>query len=51
MLGYLNRLAERMVREHFPVDDELYLSAHQLYLALNDLTVKLHYLGCKGQTG
>ena len=42
----MNHLAERMKREHFPVDDEPYLSARRVYLALHNLTVEVHYLGC-----
>lgn len=51
MLGYLSRLTKRMEQERFPVDDELYLSARGAYNAMHDLTVKTHYLSCKGQTG
>ena len=51
MLGYLSRLTKRMEQERFLDDDELLLSAREAYNAVHDLTVKAHYLGCKGQTG
>ena len=51
MLGYLGRLRKRMEQERFPNDDELYQSAREAYNAMHDLTVKAHYLSCKGQTG
>ena len=51
MLGYLSRLTKRMEQERFPDDDELLLSAREAYNAMHDLTIKAHYLICKGQTG
>ena len=50
MLAYLGRLTKRMEQERFPIDDELYRSAREAYNAMHDLTIKAHYLSCKGQT-
>ena len=51
LLAYLGRLTKRMEQERFPADDQLYQSAREAYNAMHDLTVKAHYLRCKGQTG
>ena len=45
------RLTKHMEQERFPADDELYRFAREAYNAMPDLTIKAHYLGCKGQTG
>ncbi len=51
MLGYLNRPADRMEREPFSVDGELYVVTRNAELVMHDLKVKARNLECKGQTG
>jgi hypothetical protein len=48
MWGCLHGLECRMAKEAVPVDDELYLLTRTAYEAGHHLTVKLHYLGCRG---
>lgn len=51
MLGYLNRLEKRMAEQGFPLDDELYRATVKARDAMHDLSIKAHYLGCRGSTG
>jgi hypothetical protein len=51
MLAYLNRLHARMEKAGFLPDDELLISVKRASDAVHDLSVRVHYLSCKGQVG
>jgi hypothetical protein len=51
MLVYLNRLEKRMAQQGFPLDDGLYRATVKARDAMHELSIKAHYLSCKGSTG
>jgi hypothetical protein len=50
-LNYLARLRRRMERLGFPPGDAMFRAVHAAEMALFDLNVALHYLGCQGGVG
>jgi hypothetical protein len=46
MLGYINRLKQRMRRRGFPPDDRLLMAVCRAEDALHSLHVEIHYLAC-----
>lgn len=51
MLGYLNRLKQRMRRKGFPPDDRLLAAVCRVEDALYALHVETHYLVCGDSAG
>jgi hypothetical protein len=51
MLGYLNRLKRRMIRNGVPPDDSLLLAARRAEGATHALQVEVHYIACDDVTG
>jgi hypothetical protein len=51
MLGYLNRLKQRMRRRGFPEDDPLLLAVSRAESSIHALHVDVHYLSCGSKVG
>jgi hypothetical protein len=51
MVRYLRRLSDRMGEQGFPLEDKLFASTKNASNAVHDLSVKVHYLSCKGSVG
>jgi hypothetical protein len=49
--GYLNRLERRMEACGFLPDDRLLVWVLEARDAMHELTVAMHYTGCRGQVG
>jgi hypothetical protein len=51
MLGYLNRLKQRMRRRGFRPDDPLLAAVCRAEESVHALSVEVHYLACGESTG
>ena len=46
MRSYLYNLQHRMERQHFPVDDPLFVQAKAAFDKVQHLWITLHYMSC-----